>query len=210
MANNITPKMIDLFAGIGGIRIGFKNAGYDCVYSSEIDSECQKTYFLNFHEYPHGDITQIDAKSIPNHDVLAGGFPCQPFSISGKQKGFEDTRGTLFFDVLRIINEKQPKVVFLENVKHLKHHDSGKTLKVIISQLEKAGYKVSWKSVYCPDYGIPQNRRRLVLLASRYLFTSSIEPVKEWATPTPEKLFFKTLIISSWTLPVLPLPASRE
>jgi len=167
MANITTPKMIDLFAGIGGIRMGFENAGYDCVYSSEIDAECQKTYYLNFHEYPHGDITQIDAKSIPNHDVITGGFPCQPFSISGKQKGFEDTRGTLFFDVLRIINEKQPRVVFLENVKHLKHHDGGKTLKVILAQLEQAGYKVSWKILNASDFGSAQNRERIIIIGHK-------------------------------------------
>ena len=108
---NIT--FIDLFAGIGGIRLGFEQSGGKCVFSSEIDDECQKTYFLNFGEYPRGDIKAIDEKKIPNYDILTAGFPCQPFSICGRQKGFEDTRGTLFFDILRIVKEKQPKVVFL-------------------------------------------------------------------------------------------------
>jgi len=162
---NIT--FIDLFAGIGGIRLGFEQSGAKCIFSSEIDSECQKTYFLNFCEYPRGDIKTIDEKKIPNHDILTAGFPCQPFSICGRQKGFEDTRGTLFLDILRIVKEKQPKVIFLENVKHLKHHDKGNTLKVILSSLQKLGYKTKWKVLNAKDFGTAQNRERIIIIGNK-------------------------------------------
>ena len=109
-------KFIDLFAGIGGFRIGFEKAGYDCVYGSENNKYCRETYLANFGELPDGDITQVDATAVPRHDVLTAGFPCQPFSISGKQKGFDDTRGTLIYDVFRIIKEKRPQVGAVENV----------------------------------------------------------------------------------------------
>lgn len=115
---------------------------------------------------PLGDITLIDAKSIPNHDILCAGFPCQPFSISGKQKGFEDTRGTLFFEICRIINEKKPSVIFLENVKHLIHHNHGKTLQVILSKLEELGYVVSWKILNGANFGVLQNRERIIIIGS--------------------------------------------
>jgi DNA (cytosine-5)-methyltransferase 1 len=160
-------KFIDLFSGIGGIRLGFERNGFDCVFSSEIDSECQKTYFLNFGEYPKGDITKINGKKIPNHDVLTAGFPCQPFSISGRQKGFQDVRGTLFFNILKIIKEKQPKVVFLENVKHLKNHDNGRTLKVILDGLQKLGYKTKWKILNAKDFGTAQNRERIIIIGNK-------------------------------------------
>ena len=165
------PKFtfIDLFAGIGGFRIGLQNAGGRCVFSSEWDLQAQKTYLANFGEMPFGDITKESTKSfIPNDfDVLCAGFPCQPFSISGKQKGFEDTRGTLFFDVCQIIQDHQPKVVFLENVKHLMHHDGGNTLKTIISKLQDLGYQVSWKILNGADYGVPQNRERIIIIGSK-------------------------------------------
>ena len=159
-------KFIDLFCGIGGIRLGMESQGFKCVMSSDINSECQRTYEENFGEMPLGDITQIDAKDIPNHDILCAGFPCQPFSISGKQKGFEDTRGTLFFEICRIIVEKKPKVVFLENVKHLVHHDHGKTLEVILNKLEDLGYTVNWKVLNGADFGVPQNRERIIIVGS--------------------------------------------
>lgn len=163
---------IDLFAGIGGFRIGLQNAGGRCIFSSEWDTQAQKTYLANFGEMPFGDITKESTKSyIPkNFDVLCAGFPCQPFSISGKQKGFEDTRGTLFFDVCQIIQEHQPKVIFLENVKHLMHHDGGNTLKTIISKLQNLGYKVSWKILNGADYGVPQNRERIIIIGSQDKF----------------------------------------
>ena len=119
-------RFIDLFCGIGGFRQGFEQNGFDCVFSSDFNEKAQSVYEANFGELPAGDITQVNPKDIPDFEVLLGGFPCQPFSISGKKKGFEDTRGTLFFDVCRIIREKQPKVVVLENVKHLIHHDKTK------------------------------------------------------------------------------------
>lgn len=165
MKNKVT--FIDLFCGVGGIRIGMETQGFSCVFSSDINAECQKTYEKNFGELPLGDITSIDEKSIPDHDILCAGFPCQPFSISGKQKGFEDTRGTLFFDICRIIKEKQPKVVFLENVKHLVHHDHGKTLKVILKKLEELDYKVKWKVLNASDFSVPQNRERIIIIGSK-------------------------------------------
>ena len=130
---NKNPKFtfIDLFAGIGGFRFALEELGGECVFSSEIDTECAKTYASNFGEYPSGDITKIKTAEIPKHTILCGGFPCQPFSISGKMKGFDDTRGTLFFNILEIVKDKQPEVVFLENVKHLKDHNGKKTLKTI-------------------------------------------------------------------------------
>ena len=141
----MSTTFIDLFCGIGGIRLGMEEAGFRCVMSSDINAECQRTYNENFGETPQGDITLIDEKTIPDHDILCAGFPCQPFSISGKQKGFEDTRGTLFFEICRIVNEKRPSVVALENVKHLVYHDHGKTLDVILSKLKELGYTVSWR-----------------------------------------------------------------
>lgn len=160
-------KFIDLFCGIGGIRIGMETQNFQCVFSSDINTECQKTYYENFGELPYGDIIEIDEKSIPNHDILCAGFPCQPFSISGKQKGFEDTRGTLFFEICRIINEKKPSVVFLENVKHLVHHDKGQTLHTIIDKLTELGYEVSWKVLNGADFGVAQNRERIIIIGSR-------------------------------------------
>lgn len=159
-----TIKFIDLFCGVGGIRLGMETQGFECVLSSDINAECQKTYEENFGELPLGDICNIDAKDVPNHDILCAGFPCQPFSISGKQKGFEDTRGTLFFEICRIIREKKPKVVFLENVKHLVHHDKGKTLQIILKELETLGYNVSWKVLNGSDFGVPQNRERIIII----------------------------------------------
>ena len=159
-------KFIDLFCGIGGIRLGMDAQNFKCVFSSDINEECQRTYNENFGEQPFGDITKIDEKSIPDHDILCAGFPCQPFSISGKQKGFDDTRGTLFFEICRILNEKKPSVVFLENVKHLKHHNGGKTLQTIIDKLEDLGYSVSWRIMNGADYGVPQNRERIIIIGS--------------------------------------------
>jgi len=164
---NKNKRIIDLFAGIGGIRTGFVDAGFSSVFSSEFEAYCQKVYFDNYNEMPFGDITKIDEKDIPKFEVLTGGFPCQPFSISGHQKGFDDTRGTLFFDVLRIVKYHMPEVVFLENVKHLVHHDHGNTLKVIITHLEELGYKVSWKVLNAVNFGSAQNRERIIIIANK-------------------------------------------
>ncbi|MCC8118514.1 MAG: DNA cytosine methyltransferase [Bacteroidales bacterium] len=167
--NNPSFTFIDLFAGIGGFRIALQSLGGLCVFSSEWDAQAQRTYFANFGDMPFGDITLESTKAyIPQKfDVLCAGFPCQPFSISGKQKGFEDTRGTLFFDVCQIIQDHQPKVVFLENVKHLVHHDGGNTLNVILSKLKDLGYNVAWKVLNGLDYGVPQNRERIIIIGCK-------------------------------------------
>ena len=160
-------KFIDLFCGIGGMRLGMESAGFRCVFSCDINEECRKTYQANFEEIPEGDIAHISEKSIPDFDVLCAGFPCQPFSISGKQKGFEDTRGTLFFEICRIVQEKQPQIIFLENVKHLIHHDEGRTLEIMLERLASLGYIVSWQLLNALDYGVPQNRERIIIIASK-------------------------------------------
>jgi DNA (cytosine-5)-methyltransferase 1 len=161
-------KAIDLFAGIGGIRKGFTNVfkeELEVVFSSEVDKNAQRTYALNYGEVPHGDITKIEAKNIPSHDILLAGFPCQAFSIAGHRKGFEDTRGTLFFDVVRIAKYHQPKVLFLENVKGFVGHDKGRTFKVVKETLEEIGYSVYSQVLNSKDYGVPQNRERIYIIA---------------------------------------------
>ncbi|MDN4712181.1 DNA (cytosine-5-)-methyltransferase [Vibrio parahaemolyticus] len=157
-------KFIDLFAGIGGIRLGFEHVGGQCVFSSEWDKHAQKTYEANFGEKPHGDITQIDPLDIPDHDILLGGFPCQAFSIIGKMNGFDDTRGTLFFNVANIIKEKQPAAFMLENVKQLKTHDKGNTFRVILKTLEDLGYSVHHTVLNALDFGVPQKRERTFIV----------------------------------------------
>lgn len=159
-------KFIDLFAGIGGFRLAFEKANYSCVDSCEIDEACQKVYYQNFGELPKPDITRLDIFQIPDHDVLTAGFPCQPFSISGKRNGFNDTRGTLFFSICEIIEAKQPKVIVLENVKHLLHLDKGKTLDTILYSLEDLGYLVDYKLLNARDFGLPQNRERIIIIGT--------------------------------------------
>lgn len=157
--------MIDLFAGIGGTRLGFQLHGnIKSVFSSEWDKFSSKTYYANFGEIPEGDITEIDETSIPDHDILVGGFPCQAFSQAGLKKGFDDTRGTLFFDVARIIKEKRPKAFLLENVKNLKGHDKGKTFKVIMNTLEELNYETQARVLRARDFGVPQNRERIYIV----------------------------------------------
>jgi DNA-methyltransferase (dcm) len=161
-------KFIDLFCGLGGFRIGFEKNGYECVFSSDFDKHIQETYEVNFGEKPYGDITRVDPSvDIPDFDVLTGGFPCQPFSISGKKRGFKDTRGTLFFDICRIIDEKKPKVVVLENVKHFIHHDSKRTINTVLGSLIELGYNVSYKVLNLKDFGLPQNRERIFIIGSK-------------------------------------------
>ena len=158
-------KYIDLFAGIGGIRMPFQNLGGECVFSSEIDKYAAQTYEANYGEKPSGDITQINAESIPNFDILLAGFPCQAFSIAGKRKGFEDTRGSMFFEVERILEEKKPKSFLLENVKGLTNHDHGRTFKIMLDILEnKLGYKVYYKVLNAKNFGLPQNRERIMIV----------------------------------------------
>lgn len=163
---------IDLFAGIGGMRIAFERVGGHCVYSNEWNKYSQQTYFANFGEQPEGDITQIPAFSIPDHDILVAGFPCQPFSIAGVSKknslgratGFEDkTQGTLFFDVCRILKEKRPKAFMLENVKNLCSHDKGRTFKVILESLEELNYSVFYSVLDGQNY-VPQHRERILIV----------------------------------------------
>lgn len=178
---------IDLFAGIGGIRLPFQQLKGKCVFSSEWDKFAQKTYAANFGELPSGDITQIRAADIPDHDILLGGFPCQAFSQAGKRQGFQDTRGTMFFEIQRILVEKRPKAFLLENVKQLQGHDKGRTLKTILEILrgefdqeldlevelsdeskkalsEKLNYWVDVKVLRAADFGVPQNRERIFLV----------------------------------------------
>ena len=159
---------IDLFAGMGGFRIAMQNQGGKCVFSSEINSFAKKTYFANFGELPFGDIKLEETKKyIPdNFDVLCAGFPCQPFSNAGLKKGFEDTRGTLFFDVADIIREKKPKAFFLENVKNLVSHDKGNTFRVISNTLKELGYSIHFK-VMNGNYFVPQNRERIFIVGFR-------------------------------------------
>ncbi len=157
-------RFIDLFAGIGGIRLGFESVGGKCVFSSEIDEDACKTYEANFGEHPSGDITKINAENIPDFDILLAGFPCQAFSIIGKKEGFaNETCGTLFFEIERILKEKNPRAFMLENVRNLVAHDGGNTFKVIMSHLEALGYHVYAKILNALDYGVPQNRERIFI-----------------------------------------------
>ena len=158
-------NFIDLFAGIGGMRLAFEGAGGECVFSSEWDKEAQKTYEANFGELPEGDITKISSAEIPNFDVLLAGFPCQPFSSIGQRAGFKhETQGTLFYDVLRIIKEKRPASFLLENVMGLVNHDKGRTFEVIQKNLELEGYKLFYKVLDASDYGVPQVRKRIYIV----------------------------------------------
>ncbi|MBQ4440253.1 MAG: DNA (cytosine-5-)-methyltransferase [Kiritimatiellae bacterium] len=164
------PKFtfIDLFAGIGGIRLGYQLLGGKCVFSSEWDKEAAKTYFSNFGEMPFGDIQKIEPKNIPDFDVLLAGFPCQPFSIIGDKEGFaHETQGTLFFNIEKILLVKKPKAFMLENVRNLTAHDGGRTFKVILSHLRNAGYDVHYKILNALDYGVPQKRERIIICGFR-------------------------------------------
>ncbi|MCM1399524.1 MAG: DNA cytosine methyltransferase [Clostridium sp.] len=158
---------IDLFAGLGGFRIALESLGAKCVYSNDWDTPVQKVYADNFGDTPEGDITQVNENTIPDHDILCAGFPCQAFSISGKQRGFQDSRGTLFFDVARIVKEKNPKVVFMENVKNFATHDNGHTLEVVKGTMEELGYVFYQKVLNAVDYGVPQNRERIYMVCFR-------------------------------------------
>lgn len=155
---------IDLFAGIGGMRQAFGALGGECVFSSEWDKFAQLTYEANFGAKPDGDITQIPSSKIPRHDVLIAGFPCQPFSHAGLKKGFMDTRGTLFFDVARIIKDKKPSLVLLENVKGFKSHDKGRTFGTVVAKLDKLGYNTYSQVLNASDFGLPQNRERIFIV----------------------------------------------
>lgn len=185
-------KFIDLFAGIGGFHTALASFGAECVFASEWDKHAQKTYYENFGIMPDGDITKIEAEEIPSHDILCAGFPCQPFSISGKQKGFDDTRGTLFFDVARIAKYHQPKILFMENVRNFEKHDNGNTLKTVRETLNEIGYNLWHKVLNASHYGLPQNRERIYMIAVR----KDIE-LEEFHFPEPtfEKVKLRDVIL---------------
>lgn len=159
---------IDLFAGIGGIRIPFDEMGYQCMFSSEWDAKACQTYFANFGTVPFGDITKIPATKIPKHDILLAGFPCQAFSIMGKMQGFADTRGTMFFEIERILKHHQTPYILLENVKQLVGHDGGRTFKVILERLDQLGYHIKWQVLNALDFGLPQKRERVIIVGFQH------------------------------------------
>lgn len=185
-----TITFIDLFCGIGGFRLAVNSAakkhGYKakCVLSSDIDEKAQFAYEANFRDRPIGDITKVDASSVPDHDLLLGGFPCQAFSIIGEGKGFKDTRGTLFFDVARILKEKRPPAFVLENVKQLRGHDSGRTLQVILSTLTELGYWVDYRVLNALDFGVPQKRERIIIVG----FLKGTQFGFQWPQPTHKEI----------------------
>jgi DNA (cytosine-5)-methyltransferase 1 len=166
----VNLKYIDLFCGIGGFRFAAQSAakrlglGVECTFSSDIDVDAQTAYAANFGETPTGDITKVDETTIPDHDLLFGGFPCQAFSIIGDMRGFADTRGTLFFDIARILDAKRPPAFVLENVKQLKGHDGGRTLRTILAALDELGYWVDYRVLNALDFGLPQKRERVVIV----------------------------------------------
>lgn len=163
--NKAKFTFIDLFAGIGGTRLGFEHVGGECIFTSEWDEACKKTYQANFGEIPYGDITEVDAKDIPDFDILLAGFPCQPFSSIGKREGFNHpTQGTLFYDVERILKEKKPIAFMLENVSGLRNHDGGRTFKIILKSLKKLGYEVFDEVLNAADFTVPQVRRRIYIV----------------------------------------------
>ena len=201
-------SFIDLFAGIGGIRLPFQKLGGKCVFTSEWDKFAQKTYIANYGEVPNGDITEIAARDIPDHDILLAGFPCQAFSQAGRKQGFEDTRGTMFFEIQRILVEKRPKAFLLENVKQLQGHDKGRTLKTILSILEgtheheipqdlplteearralseKLNYTVGFRVLRAGDFGAPQNRERVFIVGFDRDYFGDIELDEFFSWPTP-------------------------
>jgi len=170
---------IDLFAGIGGLRIPFEELGGSCVFSSEIDKTAVRMYAANFNEMPDGDISDIPVDKIPDNDILLAGFPCQPFSIMGNGNGFADTRGTLFFEIDRILKGKQPEAFLLENVKRLVSHDNNRTFKTILGKLELLGYYTHWKVLNALDFGLPQKRERVIIVGFKtnypFIFPKSME-----------------------------------
>ena len=176
-------KFIDLFAGIGGFHLALSSLGAECVYANEWDKFAQAVYKDNFGIEPEDDITKVDENTIPDHDILCAGFPCQAFSISGKQRGFEDSRGTLFFDVARVVKAKRPKVVFMENVKNFAVHDNGNTLAVVKATMEQLGYTFYQKVLNAVNYGMPQKRERIYMVCFRNDLLN-----KDFSYPKPFKL----------------------
>jgi DNA (cytosine-5)-methyltransferase 1 len=184
----VNLRFVDLFCGIGGFRFAIQAAakknGFlpECVLSSDIDQAAQNAYEANFGERPLGDITKVKAQDVPDHDILLGGFPCQAFSIIGAGRGFEDTRGTLFFDVARILKEKKPRAFVLENVKQLRGHDHGRTLNVILTTLIELGYWVDYRILNALDFGLPQKRERILIVG----FRQGTQGNFKWPEPNPE------------------------
>lgn len=198
-------RVVDLFAGIGGIRIPFDELGYKVVFSSEWDKAACDTYEANFGERPSGDITKIDAASIPKHDLLLAGFPCQAFSIIGKMKGFEDTRGTMFFEVARILDYHKPEAILLENVKQLTTHDGGRTFSIILQKLHELGYFVKWKVLNALDFGVPQKRERTIIVGfrdqkktERFDFVFQKRPYDLAKIIEPDEAVDKSLFVSDY------------
>lgn len=181
-------RFVDLFCGIGGFRIAMEQSCIEnglipeCVFSSDIDPYCRQSYKNNFGHKPDGDVTKVDINNIAYHDILFAGFPCQPFSIIGQMKGFEDTRGTLFFHIANILKEKKPKAFILENVKQLVGHNKGQTLKVIIKTLRDLNYYVQYAVLNALDYGLPQKRERVIIVGHHepilFSFPSPVKPFK--------------------------------
>ena len=179
----MTFNYIELFAGIGGFRQALDKLGGQCVFASEIDKFAAQAYEVLYGEKPAGDITKIDAASIPDHDLLVGGFPCQAFSVAGKRGGFEDTRGTLFFEIVRIAREKKPRMMLLENVKGLVGHDKGRTLETMVTALAEIGYAVDFEVLNSKYFGVPQNRERIFIVAVR----ADAVVVQPWLIPKERK-----------------------
>lgn len=219
--DNCRFTFIDLFAGIGGIRLPFQQLGGRCVFTSEWDKFAQRTYFANYGEMPDGDITRIAAKDIPDHDILLGGFPCQAFSQAGARQGFNDTRGTMFFEVQRIMTEKRPKAFLLENVKQLRGHDGGRTLQTILDILrgqyeqtvpdniplseetrsalsQKLNYWVDFRVLRAADFGIPQNRERIFIIGfDRDQFPDAdFDTLFSWPKPTHQPTRLGDILLS--------------
>lgn len=189
-------KAVDLFAGIGGFHLALESFGAEVVFASEWDKDASEIYEQNFALKPKGDITKIQERDIPDHDILCAGFPCQAFSISGNQKGFEDSRGTLFFDVARIAKEKQPKILFLENVKNMASHDNGKTFDVIQNVLDAIGYDVYAKVLDSAEYGSAQSRQRIYIVCFRKDLN-----VKSFQFPNPidKHIYVQDIILKDGT-----------
>lgn len=162
-----TIRFIDLFCGIGSFHYSFKKLGWECVMSCDIDKAVKETYKTNYGIVPLGDITEIEPKQVPTYDILCAGFPCQPFSQCGQHKGFEDKRGTLFFHIMKFVDFHKPKVIVLENVQGLLNHDGGKTFERIKTDITIAGYELAYKVIKCSDYGLPQMRKRLIMVGVR-------------------------------------------
>jgi DNA (cytosine-5)-methyltransferase 1 len=195
---------IDLFAGIGGMRLGFEAVGGQCVFSSEWDKSAQQTYQANFGEKPHGDITKIDTTQIRDHDILLAGFPCQPFSIIGKRQGFTDTRGTLFFEIERILQDKRPTAFLLENVKQFRTHDNGRTCQIVLDKLNELGYHTHIAVLNALDFGVAQKRERTIIVGfseplefhfpEPYRYRPDLKDVLENDNEVDKKLFASEMI----------------